>query len=330
MNIKPTYDKPVIEFARKDFTVLNKNLTVEEALQKIRNEGVGERIVYFYAIDEEERLVGVLPTRRLLTAQPDTKLEQIMVQRVAALPSTATVYDACEFFVTYKFLAFPIVDEQRRLVGIIDINIFTEEFLSSEPDIEERHRINDIFETIGVNINEIKNASPVKAWRIRFPWLLATVTSGTICAFLAGMFEATIEESLIIAFFLTLILGLAESTSIQSMTLTVQALHSVKPTVKWYLRILWKEVRTAFLLAFTCGAIVSLIIIFWKNDFLAALVIGLSILIIQITAAFWGITIPSFLHKKSLDPKISAGPFTLAITDIFTITFYLGIATILL
>ncbi|MEJ5351657.1 MAG: magnesium transporter [Melioribacteraceae bacterium] len=330
MNIKPTYDKPIIEFARKDFTVLNKNLTVDEALKKIRNEGAGERIVYFYAIDDEDKLVGVLPTRRLLTAQPDTKLEQIMVQRVAALPSTATVYDACEFFVTYKFLAFPIVDEQKRIIGIIDINIFTEEFLSSEPDIEERQRINDIFETIGVNINEIKNASPVKAWRIRFPWLLATITSGTICAFLAGMFETTIEESLIIAFFLTLILGLAESTSIQSMTLTIQALHTVKPTSKWYLKILWKELRTAFLLAFASGMIVSSIIILWKNDMLASSVIGLSILIIQITAAFWGITIPSILHKKNLDPKISAGPITLAITDIFTIIFYLGIATILL
>ncbi|MEG8946689.1 magnesium transporter [Rosettibacter firmus] len=330
MNIKPTYDKPIIEFARKDFTVLNKNLTVDEALNKIRTEGVGERIVYFYAVDDEEKLVGVLPTRRLLTAKPETKLEDIMVKRVAALPSSATVYDACEFFVTYKFLAFPVIDEQRKIVGIIDINIFTEEFLSSEPDIEERQRINDIFETIGVNINEVKNASPIKAWGVRFPWFLATVTSGTICALLAGFFEATIEESIIIAFFLTLVLGLAESTSIQSMTLTVQALHSVQPTIRWYFRILLKELKTAFLLALTCSSIVILVIYIWKNNLKDALVIGLSIIIIQIIAAFWGISIPSFLHRKNLDIKISAGPITLAVTDIFTILFYLGIATILM
>ncbi len=330
MNIKPTYDKLVTEFARKDFTVLNENLTVEEALRKIRNEGIGERIVYFYAVDDEEKLVGVLPTRRLLTAPLDTKLEDIMVKRVAALPSTATVYDACEFFVTYKFLAFPVVDEYRKIVGIIDVNIFTEEFLSSEPDIEERQRISDIFETIGVNINEIKNATPLKAWKLRFPWLIATVSSGTLCAFLAGMFETTIQESIIIAFFLTLVLGLAESTSIQSMTLTIQKLHTAEPDIEWYFKNLFKELKTTLLLALSCSIIVFFIIILWKNDLVSAVVIWLSIILIQIIASFWGFSIPSFLHKKNLDIKISSGPITLAITDIFTILFYLQIASILM
>lgn len=330
MNLKPTYDRQIIEFTRKDFTALNKNLTVEEALNKIRSEGAGERIVYFYAVDEEGKLVGVLPTRRLLTAQLNDKLEDIMFKRVAALPSTATVYDACEFFITYKFLAFPVVDEERKIIGVIDINVFTEEFLSSEPDIEERQRINDIFETIGVNIVEIKNATPLKAWRLRFPWLLATVTSGIVCAFLAGLFETTIEESIIIAFFLTLVLGLAESTSIQSMTLTVQALRSVQPTIKWYFKSLIKELKTSFLLSLTCGAIVSVIIIMWKKDLNSSLVIGLSILLIQVMAAVWGVSIPTFLHKNNLDPKISAGPITLAVTDITTIIFYFGLATILM
>lgn len=330
MNIRPTYDRPIIEFARKDFSALNKNLTVEEALQKIRNEGVGERIVYFYAIDDEEKLVGVLPTRRLLTSQPNLKLEEIMVNKVAALPSAATVYDACEFFVTYKFLAFPIINEERKIVGIIDVNLFTEEILNLEPDIDERLRIDDIFETIGFNINEIKNASPIKAWKIRFPWLLATVSSGTVCALLAGLFEATLSESLIIAFFLTLVLGLAESISIQSMTLTVQALHTLQPSLKWYLKILSKEIKTAFLLAFSCGLIVSLIILIWKNNLTAAVVVGISILSVQLVAAFLGISIPSFLHRRNLDPKISAGPITLGMTDVFTILFYLGIASVLL
>ncbi|MCX7798219.1 MAG: magnesium transporter [Melioribacter sp.] len=330
MNLKPTYDKPITEFTRRDFTVLNKDLTVEEALSKIRKEGLGERIVYFYAVDNDGRLVGVLPTRRLLTAKLESKLEDIMVKRVAALPSTATVYDACEFFVTYKFLAFPVIDEEKKIIGIIDINLFTEEFLSSEPDIEERQRISDVFETIGININEIKNASPLKAWRLRFPWLLATVTSGTICAFLAGIFESTIEEKIIIAFFLTLVLGLAESTSIQSMTLTIQALRTIQPTIKWYLKALFRELRIAFLLSLACASIVSLIIITWKKDAIASLVIGLSILFIQLVAAFWGISISSFLHKNNLDPKISAGPITLAITDISTIILYFSLSTLLM
>lgn len=330
MNDKSTYKKSVLEYARKDFTALNKSITVDEALKKIRNEGAGERIVYFYVVDDNDVLVGVLPTRRLLIGRPEQKIEEIMVSRVAALPHTSTVYDACEFFVTYKFLAFPVVDEKRKVVGIVDVNLFTEELLSLDPDIEDRSQYNDVFETIGFNISEIKNASPIKAWKIRVPWLLATVTSGTICAILTGFFEATLSESIIIAFFLTLILGLGESISIQSMTLAAQALHTAKPTLKWYTKNLIKESKTSFLLGISCGVIVSIVIVVWKGSLLTAIAVGLSILLVMIVAAFWGLTIPAVLHKTKLDPKIAAGPITLALTDICTIVFYLGLATIIL
>src|SRR5205814_9382132 len=127
----PDFDAPVVDHARKDFPLLRAGMTVGEALERIRNEGVGERVIYFYAIDDQERLVGVVLTRRLLTASLATPLRAIMLPRVVAVPATATVLDACEFFVLYKFLAFPVVDEQRRVVGIIDANLFTEEILEA-------------------------------------------------------------------------------------------------------------------------------------------------------------------------------------------------------
>ncbi len=99
------------EHARKDFPLLEVDATVDKALERIRREGVGERVIYFYAVDEQNRLVGVVPTRRLLTADPETHLREIMVPRVVAMPAEATVLEACEFFVLYKFLAFPVVDD---------------------------------------------------------------------------------------------------------------------------------------------------------------------------------------------------------------------------
>jgi len=127
----PDFNAPVVDHARKDFPLLRAGMTVGEALERIRREGVGERVIYFYAMDEQERLVGVVPTRRLLTASLETPLRQIMVPRVVAVPASATILDACEFFVLYKFLAFPVVDEQRRVVGIIDANLFAEESMSN-------------------------------------------------------------------------------------------------------------------------------------------------------------------------------------------------------
>jgi len=326
MNNRQIQNQPIIDFARKDFKTLNKNLTVEEALKNIREVGVGERIVYFYAIDEEEKLVGVLPTRRLLTGRNEQKLEELMVKRVAALPINATVYDACEFFVTYKFLAFPIIDSDRRIVGIVDVNLFTDELL----DVDEREEIDNAFESIGFTFSEVKNASPLKAWRHRFPWLIATITSGTISAILAGFFQATLAHSLVIAFFLSLMLGLGESVSIQSITVTIQTLHSARPSLKWYLRMLFREIQTALLIGLSCSIIAFLMVLFLKHDIRSAVVIGSSIIAIQFNGCILGLSVPSALHAFKLDPKIAAGPIALAITDICTILVYFGIASKLL
>src|SRR4029434_10654477 len=98
----PDFNAPVVDHARRDFPLLDSGMTVGEALQRIRSECVGARVIYFYAIDEQERLVGVVPTRRLLTASLETPLRQIMVPRVVAVPATATHLDAREFFVLYN------------------------------------------------------------------------------------------------------------------------------------------------------------------------------------------------------------------------------------
>src|SRR5262249_17948829 len=247
----PDFDTPVVDHARKDFPLLNADMTVGEALERIRREGVGERVIYFYAIDEEKRLVGVVPPRRLLTAPLETALREVMVRRVVAVPAKATVLEACEFFVLYKFLAFPVVDEHRRVVGIIDANLFAEEILGAG-ETEDRSRSREvvpidpeIFEALGFRLEQIRGASAWRAFRFRFPWLLVTVTGGTLSAILAGFFEATLAGSLIIAFFLTMVLGLNESVSMQSMSVTIHALRSVSVTWDWLAPAFRRELATA-------------------------------------------------------------------------------------
>src|SRR5256886_5827522 len=174
MNIaagNPDFEASVVDHARKDFPLLDVTMTVGEALEHIRHEVVGEGVIYFYAVDEQKRLVGVVPTRRLLTASLETSVRQIMVPRVVAVPATATVLDACEFFVLYKFLAFPVVDEQRHVIGIIDANLFAEEILEAGGS-EERHRSGapgsgGFFYALGGCISENCSASP---WRVVLVW----------------------------------------------------------------------------------------------------------------------------------------------------------------
>ncbi len=212
------FNKPVIKYARADFPRLPRHFTVQQALDVIRREGVGERIIYFYVVDEAERLVGVLPTRRLLTSPLDRPLAEIMVSRVA-----------------------------------------------------------------------------------------------------------TLAQSLVLAFFLTLVLGLGESVSAQSMTVTVQALRATRPSPGWYARALRRELGTATLLGLACGLLVTGIVVVWRGPGLPALVIGGSIFLSLLTACLLGLSVPAVLHALKLDPKIAAGPVALALADIFTLLFYFNL-----
>src|SRR5262249_55441396 len=153
-------------------------------------------------------------------------------------------------------------------------------------------------------------------FRIRFPWLLATIGSGTLCAMLAGVFEPTLAHNLVIAFFIALVLGLAASVSIQTMTATIQALHAVKRRVAWYLGALRREVQTSIRLGAGCGLVFAITAGLWRRQLVARAVIGTRIAISLVAACLWGLSVAWVLHACRLDPKIAAGPVTLALADV--------------
>lgn len=317
---------PVSSIMRSDFPMLAHDQTIRAALDDIRLHGVSDRLVYFYVTGPEQRLMGVIPTRRLLTAPLEDTVDRHMIQRVTVLRPDDTLLEASEVFSRHKYLALPVVQEGQRLVGVVDVGLMTEQIF----DLAEREQMDEMFESIGFQANQVKEASPLRAFRFRFPWLLATITSGTVCAVLTSVYEVTLAQSIVLAFFMTLILGLGESVSIQSMTVAIQALRSTKPTLKWYLKALRKEALTAVLLGACCGLVVGVIVWLWRGEGMAAVSIALSITLALVTACVTGLSVPSALHAARLDPKIAAGPITLALTDVCTLLFYFGLASWLL
>jgi magnesium transporter len=145
-----------------------------------------------------------------------------------------------------------------------------------------------------------------------------------------GAFETTLAKSLVLAFFMALVLGLGESVGIQSMTLTIQALRFSKPEFRWYLAAFRREGKTALLLGLACGLTVGLIVWLWRGTGMAAIAIGGSILLSLSASSVLGLTVPSVLHALKLDPKIAAGPVTLALADLCTILVYFTVAAALL
>lgn len=302
------------------------HLTIQEAFDEIRSKKIGNRIVYFYVIDDSNCLVGVIPTRRLFTSSVDKYLSEVMIKDVITISLQATVLDVNELLARHKFLALPVVDEQRHIIGVVDVSMF----LEKELDFAKKELIEEVFETIGLRVSQIRDASPFKAFRYRFSWLIATLISGIACALLASVYEVTLTKSLVLAFFLTLILGLGESVSMQSMTVTIHNLRVIRPTYVWYIREFIREISTSFLLGLACAIVVSLIVWIWHGTGLVVISMGSSIILVICSASFFGLSIPVLLHTLKLDPKIAAGPMTLAITDICTLLLYFSLANILL
>ena len=195
-------------------------------------------------LDDEERLVGVVPTRRLLLNDLEQKVADIMVQPVIALADDATVLDACEFFTLHRLLALPIVDGQRRLRGVIDVELYTEELTG----LEEKAQSDDLFQLIGVHVSQARQGSAWQAFRVRFPWLTCNLTAGILCAFLLGFFEHELAQAVQLALFVPVVLALAESVSIQSATLALQALHGGRPRLAVMLETLRRELAIGLLL----------------------------------------------------------------------------------
>src|SRR5262249_41835336 len=211
-------DEPITLHMRPNISCINIRQTVAEALAAIRNNPPAGRVIYFYVVDDDNRLRGVVPTRRLLLSPLEQKVSDIMMRDVIAISREATVLEACEFFTLHRLLAFPVVDQDRRIVGIVDVDLYTTE----RNDLDRSERNDILFQLVGVHLAEARQSSPLIAFRSRFPWLLCNVAGGILAAFLAGIFEAELQTAVALALFIPVVLALAESVSIQSVSLALR------------------------------------------------------------------------------------------------------------
>jgi magnesium transporter len=318
--------RPLTEFLRPGPPPLRVDQTIGEALEIIRRSGLEERIFYFYAVDSGGRLSGVVPARKLLNEPLAKPVGEAMIPRVLSLPETATLLEACECFILHKFLAIPVVDSGKRLRGIIDVGIFTDEVL----ELSTGGNNDQVFQAIGLHVQEVQHASPLRAFLLRFPWLSITLLGGGLCALMAEGFASTIRERIVLSVFMALVLGLSEAVSSQSLALTNQSLPVGRVRWRWFQVKFIREAKTAFLLGLLSGIIAGGAVALLWNDFRASLAIGLSVLLSVLAAALLGISIPSLLRIVRWDPKIAAGPITLAAADLFTVTCYLLTAKLVL
>jgi magnesium transporter len=317
------FHDPVTRHMRPAPTKLRADETVGQSLQRIRQEPPPDRILYFYVVCPEDRLTGVVPTRRLLLAQPEQKIAEIMIAKPVAVPAAATVLDACEFFTLHRFLAFPVIDAERRLLGVVDVELYTDElaeFGSANHD--------DLFQLIGVHIASARQMSPWRAFRCRFPWLLCNIAGGTAAALLSGMYEAELQQVVALALFIPVVLGLAESVSIQSVSLTLEMMRGRRPSWRDLASRLSAESATGLLLGLACALALGGVAAVWIGDWRVTASLAGGIAGGVTIAALLGLAAPYVMRLIYDDPQVASGPLALALTDMATLLAYFNLARV--
>ena len=314
---------PVLPLVRPVPVVLRQSQSIADAHAAVRAAAAARHVPYFYVLDAEERLAGVVQAGHLLAAQLDERVERIMVPGVVAIPSWASVLIASEYFATRKLKAFPVIRDDGTLVGAVNKDVFTGEIIDLA-----RETYDEIYQLLGVHATAMR--TPWTAFRDRFPWLLSNIAGGLLCAFIAGRFESLLQQIVVLSLFIPIVLALAESVSMQSATLTLQRLSNESLKPRQILAAVWREARTAVLLGVSCAAVVALVVFAWRRDAMGALVVGGAIAGSMVAACLFGVLLPTLVRVFKVDPRIAAGPLVLSTTDVVTLMFYLWLGTTVL
>ncbi|WP_368504164.1 magnesium transporter [Alkalihalophilus sp. As8PL] len=307
----------------KEFVSILSTDIVSNVIEKLRNDAPdAETIYYLYVVDQLEKLVGVISLRDLITAQPTEVIENIMSTRVVSVTDDMDQEDVANLIKKYDFLAVPVVSKQNHLVGIITFDDVL--------DILEEEATEDLGEISAAKGATDVNVSSFTAAKKRSPWIIMLMFFGLITAGVIGQFEETLEEIVLLAVFIPLIMDSAGNTGTQSLAVAVRGLAlgtikrgSIGNMVK-------RELGTGVMLGLICMVVLSITITIMYQHWMLALIVGFSIFCTLSVATVIGATVPLVINKLKLDPAIASGPFITTVNDILGLLIYFSIATALL
>jgi magnesium transporter len=306
-----------------EYVSIQENSTVRSAMNVLRQEAPdAETIYYVFVVDESHRLTGVLSLRDLIVADEDAFIRDIMSDRVVYAKVTDDQEKIAQIFKDYNFLAFPVVDDNLVLKGIITVDDII--------DVIDEEASDDYSKLAGISDIDDIASSPFKAAKQRLPWLVMLLFLGMITATLMGQFEETLEKVALLALFIPLISGTSGNSGTQALAVVVRGIATGEIDEKSKLKMIFREMGTGLITGIVCGLIVVGVVFVWKQSLLIGLLVGTAICCSIFVATIAGSFIPLLIHKLGIDPAVASGPFITTLNDITSILIYLGLATLLL
>ncbi len=303
------------------------NVTVAQVIDQIQHaEELPDQSFDVYVVDEEGRLVGVTSLRELVTSKPNQTIRDIMDGDPMLVTAGTDQEDVAELASRYDRIAIPVVDDHRRLLGVVEIDDIV--------DVLREEATEDILKMAGAGEMLVDTRSFAASFRARWRWLLAAAAGGTLAALTLSGFDHAIAAVPALAFFMPVVAGMGGNVGTQSSTIVVRGLAVGFIEANKIGRLLVREVGLGACAGVLYGVLIALVAPWFVGPSLQAVRLGLVISIglagSMTIAAAVGTSVPLILDRMRIDPAVATGPFVTTSVDVLGLLFYFFLAHALL
>ena len=303
-----------------DYIGLRKEMTVAEAILKIRQVGINKETIYTCYVTEKRKLIGHVDVKALLTSSDTRRIADIMETNLLYAHTHDDQEEVANMINKYGLIAIPIVDKEMCMVGIVTVD--------DAMIVMQEEATEDMSRMAGVAPNEESyfGTSVLQHVRNRSPWLLFLMLSATVTGVILAYYENSMLKMPLLIAFVPMLMGTGGNCGSQSSTLIIRGLALNEIEFKQVLKVIWKEIRVAVVvglfLAFVNGV---RIYIMYDQNILMAFSIGITMVAVVCLAKIIGATLPLVAYKCGLDPALMAAPLITTILDTSTIIVYFTI-----
>jgi magnesium transporter len=310
---------------QKEYISVPQNLTVKQAVAKIKSFELPTRKTFYmvYVTDTEGHLKGAVALNDLLIKEGDEDILKITDDKYPSVSVDTDQEEAAEVISKYDIISLPVIDPQKRLVGVITIDDVV--------DVLKEESSEDIFRFAGISSGEEKALSPLFGSLLRrIPWLIVNLGTAFLSAYTVTRFEGTISKVAVLAAFMPIVAGQGGNSGTQTATIVVRSLSLDEVAPKDFLKVLIKESLFGFVHGAISGLLTAAMAYFFTKNIWLAGIIFVAMLGNMIIAGMAGALIPLAFKRLKIDPALASSIWLTTFTDVMGFLILLGLGTILI
>lgn len=304
-----------------EMIVVNENWSMPECIKEMRMQAEDmDEVYYVYVVDNDNKLRGILPLKKLITDPSVSKIKRVMEEDPVAVKADTPIDEVALDFEKYDLVAMPVIDSIGRLLGRITVDDVMDQLRESQ---ERDYQL-----ASGISSDVDADDSILAQTKARIPWLLIGILSGIVASLILTGFEAELAQVTALALFIPIIGGTGGNVGVQASAIVVQGLANGSLEIKEFSRQIAKEIGIGLLNAtILSGVIFTYNIFMLPDNFAVTMSVAVSMFCVVMFASILGTIIPLSLEKLHINPALATGPFIQISNDIVGLIIYVWIST---